>query len=261
MLRTPKLTPRTPMRRGTRRRVVLLVSTFVGLLTAILALYHVTLKPPFLHSRELQIGAAQTVVMINAKGTDITALAPGVDALDGLTSQANLVAEVMTTDPVLQRIGHLIGVPASQIEADAPVTAAVPRTIIEPDSGANAMALISAPDHYKLQIQVDPVSPIMHIYTQAPSAAAALSFATATVRALREYLNQLSGSRGVASPNRILIDQLGPPWGGVANSNAVKELGLLAFITGFAISLILITVGSRIRQGWRLASGGAEALS
>ena len=108
--------------------------------------------------------------------------------MEALSVQTNLVGEVMVTDPVLDEIGRIAGINPLDIQATAPVTSDVPRTEIEPDSGANATSLIQAPDNYKLQVQVDPTMPIMHVYTQAPTADAAVRLANASVQGLRTYL-------------------------------------------------------------------------
>ena len=236
-----------------------LISTGVAVLVTVLALYRPSLAPPSLHPRVLQIAAAETTVLVDLQHTDITDLAPSTDELAGLATQADLVGDVMVTDPVLQDIGRIIGVPASEIEADSPVTSDVPRTVIEPDSGANAMALIASPDHYKLEIQVDPTVPVIHIYTQAPSAAAALKFAQATVQGTRQYLAQVGGASGVSAANAIRLLQLGNPSGGVVNGDARVEIGMLAFIVAFALMMIALVFGRRVRQGWLLGGRQAEA--
>jgi hypothetical protein len=243
-----------------RRYSNALISTGVAVVVTVLVLCRPSLSPPALHSRVLQISAAQTTVLVDLQHSDVTDLAPSQDQLAGLATQADLVGDVMVTDPVLQDIGRIIGVSASKIEADAPVTSDVPRTVIEPDSGANALALIASPDQYKLEIQVDPTVPVIHIYTQAPSTAAALKFAQATVQGTRQYLAQVGGARGVAAANAIRLVQLGPPSGGVVNADARVEIGLLAFIVAFALAMLALAFGRRVRAGWLLGARQAEAL-
>ena len=66
------------------------------------------------------------------------------------------------------------------------ITAAVERTMREPDSSLRATQIMMAERPYRLEVQADPDKPIVHIYAQAPSAAAALDLANASVEALRE---------------------------------------------------------------------------
>jgi hypothetical protein len=240
------------------RRSPVRVSVAVGVLAVVLSLYRVSLTPPGLHARALEVAAASTSVLVDVRHSESAYLAPNSDGLAALTTQADLVGEVMVTDPVLTIVGRMAGIDPSQIQATAPVTSSVPRTEIEPDSGANATALIAAPDRYKLQVQVDPAVPVLHVYAQAPSAPAAERLASASVQALRTYLGQLSTSQTVSVNHQLRLIQLGAVHGGVVNGSAAKEIGLLAFLAGFVASMCAIVLGGRLRSGWRLA-GTAEA--
>jgi hypothetical protein len=236
-----------------QRRSRLVAALSVGMLLAILTLYKVTLLPPSLHARALNVAAASTTVMVDTKHSISADLAAHNNGMEALSAQTNLVGEVMVTDPVLDEIGRIAGINPLDIQATAPVTSDVPRTEIEPDSGANATSLIQAPDHYKLQVQVDPNMPIMHVYTQAPTATEAIRLANASVAGLRRYLSRLSTSQTVSLNDEIQLIQLGSVRGGVVNHSAAKELALLAFITGFAATLFGFRLATRFRTGWRVA--------
>lgn len=236
-----------------RRRSRLIAATAVGIALAILTLYKVSLQPPFLHARALNVAAASTTLMIDTKHRASSDLGIRTDAMEALSVQSNLVGEVMVTDPVLDEIGRIAGINPLDIQATAPVTSDVPRTEIEPNSGANATSLIQAPDNYKLQVQVDPTMPIMHVYTQAPTADAAVRLANASVQGLRAYLSRLNTSETVNLNDEIEVIQLGAVRGGVVNHSAAKEIALLAFITGFAATLFGVRLVARFRSGWRLA--------
>jgi hypothetical protein len=252
------MTVAAKLRARLQRRSRLVVAVAVGMLVATLVLYKVTLLPPSLHARALNVAAASTTVMVDTKHAASTDLGIRTDAMEALSVQTNLVGEVMVTDPVLDEIGRIAGINPLDIQATAPVTSDVPRTEIEPDSGANATALIQAPDLYKLQVQVDPTMPIMHVYTQAPTAAEAIRLANASVTGLRTYLSKLSTSETVSLNDDIQLIQLGAVRGGVVNHSAAKELALLAFITGFAATLFGFRLAARFRTGWRVAGLNAQ---
>jgi hypothetical protein len=241
-----------------QRRSRIFAAVAVGMLLAILTLYKVTLLPPNLHARALNVAAASTTVMVDTKHQTSADLGVRNNAMEALSAQTNLIGEVMVTDPVLDEIGRIAGINPLDIQATAPVTSDVPRTEIEPDSGANATSLIQAPDHYKLQVQVDPSMPIMHIYTQAPDATDAIRLATASVTGLRTYLSKLNTSQSVNLDDSIALIQLGGVRGGVVNHSAAKELALLAFITGFAATLFGFRLAARFRSGWHLAGLSAK---
>jgi hypothetical protein len=242
-----------------RRRPRLIWATVGGLALVILTLYQVTFSPPFLRARPLDVAAGSVSLLVDLQKSDITSLAPSVDQMAGLATQADLLGQVMVTDPVVEDIAHRLAIPVSRIQADAPVTSDVPRTVIEPNSGSNAMSLLTSPDRFQLQVQVDPTTPVIHVYTQAPSGPMAVRFATAAVHALDDYVARLSGTTGVGAPNRIRIVQLGPATGGALQGSASKQIALLAFATGFAGTLFALALIRRVRTGWRLQAPGLEA--
>jgi hypothetical protein len=246
------------LRGRVQRRSRLSAATTVGILLAILTLYKVSLSPPGIHARALNVAAASTTVLVDTKHRASNDLGQRTDAMEALSVQTDLVGELMVTDPVLDEIGRIAGINPLDIQATAPVTSDVPRTEIEPDSGANATALIQAPDHYKLQVQVDPTMPIMHVYTQAPTASDAERLASASVQGLRTYLGRLSTSQTVSLNDNIELIQLGGVHGGVVNHSAAKELVLLAFITGFGATLFGFRLAARFRTGWRLAGPSTQ---
>ncbi len=252
------MTIATKLRARLQRRSRVLVAVGVGLLLAILILFKVTLTPPSLHARALNVAAASTTLMVDTKHAVSTDLGLRNDAMLALSVQTNLIGEVMVTDPVLDEIGRIAGINPLDIQATAPVTSDVPRTEIEPDSGANATALIQAPDHYKLQVQVEPNMPIMHVYTQAPTADEAIRLANASVTGLRAYLSKLNTSESVSLNDQTVLTQLGAVRGGVVNHSAAKELALLAFITGFAATLFGFRLAARFKTGWGLAGLNAR---
>ena len=140
-----------------QRRSRIFAAVAVGMLLAILTLYKVTLLPP-----EPACARAQRRRRVHDgdgrhQASDVGRIsACATTRMEALSAQTDLIGEVMVTDPVLDEIGRIAGINPLDIQATAPVTSDVPRTEIEPDSGANATPLIQAPDHYKLQVQVDP---------------------------------------------------------------------------------------------------------
>jgi hypothetical protein len=151
---------------------------------------------------------------------------------------------------ILASVGHVLGIPASRIQATAPMTANVPRTLIEPGSGGKATDLLASPDKYKLEVQADPSVPVLHVYTQAPTAAAAIRFARAAVDAVRTYMQASQSASDVAPGQRIRVQQLGPVQGGVANPGAPIEIVILVFAGVFGVTLWVATIAEQIRRGW-----------
>lgn len=235
------------------------VSLLVAVVAAVISVYHVGLFPPKLQPRALEIGAASTTVLVDTPRSAVTSLAANADAFGSLQNRAALLGNLMTTDPVKARIARLAAIAPAQIDANAPVTANVPQTLIEPGSGAAAADILASADHYKLQIQADPTVPILHIYTQAPSAAAAIRLADASVAGLSEYLTSISPQPTSSQNGQVRVEQLGVAHGGVVNGGAAMQIGLLTFVTAFAVAFCALIAASRVRVGWKSAGPLTQA--
>jgi hypothetical protein len=234
-------------------------SGLLAVLAAVISVYKIGLLPPQLQPRALEIGTASTTVLVDMPKSTITDLAANSESFGSLQARAALLGNLMATDPVKVHIARLAGLAPGQIDAAAPITANVPQTLIEPGSGAAASDILATADHYQLQIQADPAVPILHIYVQAPSAAAAVRLAGASVAGLHEYLDQLAAHQKLKPGAQIRLQALGVPHGGVVNSGAAIQIALLTLVTVFAIAFCALMAASRLRMGLTSANHGATA--
>ena len=170
-----------------------------------------------------------------------------------LVNSATLVGNLMTSGAVLDEAARAVGVPPRRIQATAPMTANVPRALIDPGSGGFATDLVASPDHYKLEIQADPSVPVLHVYTQAPSAAAASKLANAAITGIGNYLAANQAQAKVPVGQRILVQQLGPVQGGVANPGGPVQIAVLVFLGVFGACLFLTAIIAHVGRGFRTA--------
>lgn len=233
-----------------KRRHMVAISLLAAVAATVVALYQVSLLPPGLHSRKLSIGTAATEMLVASPNLAVGGSAYQYSAA---VNQAILLGNVMVSEPVLNDVSLAIGVPVSRIQATAPMTANVPRSLVEPGSGASATAILKSPDLYKLEIQADPSVPILHIYSQAPSAAVAVRIANAAVQGVNTYLQGLEVSDRIPVNQRIRVEELGPVQAGVANPGAPTQIAVLVFLGVFGVSLWLLAITAKIRRGWALA--------
>jgi hypothetical protein len=240
--------------RLSRSRTVVAFSLLAGVFGTVAALYHVSLMPPGLHKRGLAIGAASTEILVASPNLSVGGTSYQYNSA---INQGTLLGNVMVSEPVLSQVAKAMGVPMARIQASAPMTANVPRQFVQPGSGATATAILKSPEQYKLEIQADPSVPILHVYTQAPSAALAIKMATVAVHAVQNYVEELEVRQNVPKSNLVATQQLGPVKGGVANPGASKQIAILAFFGCFGVSLWLLTIFQRIRCGW-LAERSAD---
>jgi hypothetical protein len=228
----------------------------IAVAASVLSIYKVSLLPPGVHSRDWEIGAASTTLLIDTPQSEILNLRATTDDFGSMQARTALLGNFMATDPVKAQIAKLMGIAPSQIQATSPVTANVPQTLTEPGSGASATDILASADHYKLQLQADPTVPILHIYAQAPSGPAAVELANDSVTGLKQYLASLSSGQGLNPGAHVDLIQLGTATGGVINSGVSKEIALLVFATAFAAVCFASALLARFRAGWSL--GGHE---
>lgn len=248
--------PRLPHRLTTTAAVA--ISLVVATLVAFWSLATVSLLPPKIEARHMQVGAAATHVVVDAP----TSLIADQDSLDiRLTTyarRAELYSNLIPTPPVLTRIGRRIGVPTDQIAAITRLTAGVQTVMREPDFEQRASQLIGADRPYRLDIQAAPDVAVINIYAQAPNAPAAKRLADATVASLRDYLTDRADNAGVDRAERTQLLQLGQARGGVVNGKTRPEIAVLTFLISFGLALALLLGATRVRRGW-IAAGHAPA--
>lgn len=230
-----------------RHRRAVAVSLCIAIVACIWTLYRPTLLPPGLHQRALSIGAASTVLLVAPPN-----LVVGGNSYqyESLVNRATLLGNVMVSPPVLDSAARAIGVRSSRIQATAPMTANVPRALIDPGSGGSATDIIASPDQYKLEIQADPSVPILHVYTQAPTKTQAVRFATASVQAATSYLQQLQSNEKIPAAQQVSVEQLGSARGGIANPGGPTQMAILVFVGVFCVSLWFSVIVAKIRGGW-----------
>jgi hypothetical protein len=233
-----------------RRRLTMAVCATVALVACISTLYAPSLSPFGLHKRHLEVAAASTQLLVSAPNLPVA----GPDDYVELVNQSILVGNVMVSSGVLDYVSRKLGIPTTAIQATAPMTANVPRTLIEPDSGANATAILQAPDRYKLEIQADPSTPVLHVYAQGPTVEAADMLAQSSVDGIKKFLKTTQAQGNIPTRRQVVVQQLGPVQGGVANSSAPKEIAALVFVSVFAICLWLATLFDYVRRGWSAAA-------
>jgi hypothetical protein len=199
--------------------------------------------------RDTQVGGAATHVLLDGKKSWI--LDPNASSADfgGLAARAELLGNLIASPPVQQRIAQRIGIPVDQVAAVARTTANVTAVMREPDSEQRANQIVASRKPYRLETQADPARPILNIYAQAPSAAAAERLANASVEALRAYLGSRPESK-LPSFRPVELEQLGRARGGVINGGTRPQIVALTFAVVFALCLGLLVLLPRIRRGW-----------
>lgn len=242
---------------ASRRRLIAFgaVSAVVAMIATVASLATFTLLPPGISMRHLEDGGAVTHAAIRLPGPRRPA------SLTGFESQAkrlNLIGNLMTGVPVLNRIGRLIGVDPGDITATTQVTEDVSRSFIEPDAERRANEILASHDPYKLEIQARPSLPVLDVYAQAPSVAGAEALADASIGATNSYLRKLARDDGVSGPPPVTLTRLGAARGETLEPVARPLIALLTFVVAFLVCFGLLFALAQIRRGWLRAGGMAD---
>lgn len=234
-----------------RRRLLLCglaLSTLAGLLAAALA---TGLFPPQ-ERTGLKVSAATTHVLVDLRSPSVLHRSATPEAVDTLVKHAELLGRVTASPPVVERIAGRLGVPPGEVSAFARTTADVPESLAEPGSEQRASEIVRSRAPYRLEIQARIDTPVIDVYSQAPSTEAAIRLANATAPSLRAYLDELADRQGLPRERRPEVRQLGAARGGVvAGRAAAFVIGAIGFVVGFGLACCAFVAYHSRRWGGR----------
>jgi hypothetical protein len=240
-------------------RLGLGIAVALASLAALWSVADVSLFPPGLKSRHLEISSASTSVLVDTPRS--TVLNVGVNTGDfvAITNRALLIANVMASVPVREYIARRAGVPSSVIKVSSPVTPDWPRPLDRPGQRRRTADIVTSPDEFRLSLQSNPTVPEIDVYAQAPSRTAAARLANGAIRGTQDYLRALAAREDIPSSEQVRLQQLGIATGGTINAGANVKFALLSFLVVFATSAAAALFLARVRRGWKLQTLAAVA--
>ncbi len=224
-----------------RHRLLLMVLATSALIGAVCAKLNT--------SGNLVVAGATTHVLVDYPDASINDRVTLPQDLRSLQNRAELYGRLMTTTPVLEAIGKRAGLPPEEISGVADLTAPAPIQFTEAGSEEHANQIRASRAPYRLEMQADPVEPILSIYAEAPSLEQALRLANSSVLGLQDYLRELALEQAVPVQELPQLRQLGSARGGVTNGGSRVEIGALTFITAFSLSFAGLFL--LVRRPWR----------
>jgi hypothetical protein len=226
---------------------VLAASTLVALVVAVLVAGGV--KP---------IGAAATYIVVDTPAP--SAVQRADYPVSALIQRGELLGRVMTSPPVVEQIARRMGVPAREIGTSARTTANVQAALTEPASEQRASDVLVEALPYRIEVQARQTTPVVDVYTHAPTTAAATRLANTAVAALQDYLRTLAARESLPSQYEVRLRQLGPARGGRVNAGMAAGVGVVTFLVIFGLmagGLRFLTrprpAAARAGEGWRAA--------
>lgn len=222
----------------------------IAIIAALLVTYKVSLLPPKLSPRALEMASASTEVLVDTPKSSVLDLRQDLFDIGSMTNRSVLLGNVMASPPVLAYIGRRAGVPPDLIRAVTPRTPNSPRPFVAPGNDKKATDLLRSTNQYRLNIDANPTVPILKIYSQAPTATAAEQLANAAVDGLRDYLDRQAVARQIAPDKQVRLVQLGRARGAVINGGVRLQVALLTFLIAFALLAAAGVFISRVRRGF-----------
>jgi hypothetical protein len=240
------------MRRLWRLRAGVTSCLVVALLVAVWSVEKISLSPPGLSPRSLEMASASTHVVIDTPKSALLDNRQDTSGLEGLTERAVLLGNVISSGEVRAQIAREANVPPEILQIDAPLTRAQPRPLAQSGNEKHTSDILRSTDQYRLSILANPTVPVLDIYAQTPTAASAEALANAAVDSLRGYLRRLAVSEQTPETQQIRLVQLGRAEGAVINRGIRWQVALLAFALTFATACATLVFLARVREGWQV---------
>jgi len=237
-----------------RHRVLLVLGVLIAAVAAVFSVYRI--EGSTLKSRHLQYSAATTQVLVDAPSSFLGNLSQSFEPLD---TRAAVYANFMASPAVLSVIGEKAGLSSEQIYAAGPVIANQPRVVQEPTALKRNVQIAGETNPYRLNFESQPDLPTINIYSQAPTTPQAVTLANAAATGLKLYVTRLEDANKTPRASRVTIRQLGAANGSVVDGGVSKSVMAIVFVGVFVLWCVLILVGSRFREMWRVSgelSGG-----
>jgi hypothetical protein len=241
-----------------RLRIWVGAAVVVSGVVAILATFHVSLSPLGLSQDKLTFGAASSEILVDSPKSSLADLSKD---LQPLINRASIYADFLKSEPIKAEIARRAGIPVGgllvrgQTELQAPATDKTASAYAAGDTGASGA--------FSVTFRQSPDSPILQIFTSAPTGKAAVRLADAAAAGVSAYIGRVQASDSVAEPYRVQVRQLGTATGGDVSTAPASKTTLLLGVVVFAILCALILVGSNLRSGLRSAKnleGSLESL-
>jgi hypothetical protein len=227
----------------------------VALTVAVWSVQKISVMPPKLTPRSLEMASASTHVLIDTPKSALLDRRQDTYSLEALTQRAILLGNVIANGPVRETISERTGVPAERLQIEAPLTRAAPQANVGGKSKSTSDILDST-EQYRLSIVANPTVPLLDIYAQAPTAKSAEVLANTAVDGLRIYLADIAVTQKTPEAEQIRLVQLGRARGEVINEGVAWQVAFLTFVLTFAVACACVALFGRVREGWRRAERG-----
>jgi hypothetical protein len=230
------------------RTVVIALCAVVAAFCAVWSVSSISLLPPGLSPRQMDIAAADARIAVDRNKPLIGDGQATEYDYETIQTRAVLVATLATTEPGLKEIARRAGIDPDDIAAGTPVTSGVQTVFTEPDSERRADQIAGAGKPYRLEVRADQTLPTIDVYTQAPTVAGAQRLANAVLPGAQAYLAAGARGEGADPAKQVVLTQLGPARAAIVSGGTRVQIAGLTFIYVLAVSLALSLLGAHLRR-------------
>jgi len=236
-----------------RRRLAVAAVAAFAFVVAIALAYKISIFPPGVSHRSTSNGTAETHILVDSPRSSVADLNR---SFDPLTARAQVLAQLMTTAPVIDRIAKIAGVPASAITAsDDNSTLNVPTSEVEPTASIRSSDITRESLHYRITFRAEPEQPTVTVFGQAPNAAEAIKITNAAAKGAAEWVRDTQNRQLVPDSRRTQLTQLGAATGGTVNAGASRIVAALAFVVILGVGCLLVLLVGNTIPAVRRANG------
>jgi hypothetical protein len=227
-------------RRILQEWVLALVCAVLAIVVAVVATYQISLSPFALHPKALQVGVSGASVLVDTENSQIGSARPATARIGNLGAA---FTDLVNTEPVIGPVARALHVPPSEVGVQTQITEQVPlsqRLPLEPQVGTE---LLASHHHYSIVARNDSGTPLVQLFTQAPTGAQARLMALTAAHALARFADSRAQEGHVPRGERVDLRVIGTVGSGTLSRGVSRDAAiliamgvwLLAFIGGCTV--------------------------
>jgi hypothetical protein len=226
--------------------LVFVLAAFAAILTA----YQVSISPPGLHKRTLQVSVASSQILVDSPKSTLVS-GGSTDTFDALATRAKIYGQYLSSLEARRQIAKKVGVPPGTIATAGPYSPETGQTAYEAQpAGERANELLKEGAVNRLVFTAQEGVPILSVSSQAATTERAIALANASFQVLTDYVNSLEAEDKPVSDG-VTLRELGTPQGGTLGSSNGMILMALAFLAVFGLGCAAILIVPGFARRWR----------
>ncbi|MCA1569572.1 MAG: hypothetical protein LC798_04470 [Chloroflexi bacterium] len=184
----------------------------------------------------LQVATATAHYTVDTPGHPIAHERAAPGSLHDLVRRIDLLAQVMVTRAVVERIARRAGIPPDAVAATTRTASSVPSALIEPNNAHRASDIADAGRRYFIVVQSRQTSPVLDVYTRAPTEEQARRLADASPAGLLDFLADEARRTSFTGDVPVQLEQAGRTFTRTSVTRDRASVALLTFMLVFPLA-------------------------